>query len=318
MRVIITGGTGLIGMALVESLARDGHEVIVLSRNPKQKGPLPGNVQFVKWDAKTAEGWGHLADGAGAIVNLAAANLAGKNFLPQRWTDERKRAILESRINSGKAVVAAVKAAQTKPGMVVQSSAVGYYGPRPMSAELTEDSPPGDDFLADVCVKWEASTAEVEDMGVRRVVVRTGVVLSTEDGALPRLALPYKLFAGGPIGSGKQPVPWIHLHDEVQAIRFLIEHDGAHGPFNLCAPNTVTNAQFGRALGRVLDRPHLVPAPGFAFKMAFGQVADVILTGQNPVPAKLRELGFAFAFAEVEAALRDLYGKGEKALAAAH
>ncbi len=308
MRIIVTGGTGLIGHQLVMDLANDGHEVVVLSRNPHQAGPMPATVSFAQWDAQTADGWGHLADGADAIVNLAGASIAGDGFLPAKWTRERKKLIVDSRVNAGKAVVEAVKQAQTPPKVLIQSSAVGYYGTHDYSVTITEDSPAGRDFLANVCKQWEDSTAEVESLGVRRVIIRTGVVLSDEGGALPRMALPFKLFAGGPLGSGKQPLPWIHMHDEVKAIRHLIMDRDASGPYNLTAPNPVTNREFGNKLGKVLGRPSFIPTPGFVFKLAFGEVATVVLDGQKAVPQRLEESGFEFTYAQPEAALREIYG----------
>lgn len=307
MRVIITGGTGFIGAALAKSLVADGHEVIVLTRSPYQDTDLPESVQMEHWDTKTANGWGDLADGAGAIVNLAASSIAGDNFLPARWTESRKELIRQSRLNAGAAIVDAVERAKIKPGVVIQSSAVGYYGTHSNDVTITEEHGPGDDFLADVCVEWEASTAHVEELGVRRAIIRTGVVLSFEEGALQRLALPYKLFAGGPLGSGKQPFPWIHPDDEVGAIRFLIDNAGASGAFNLSAPNPLTNAEFGRVLGRVMGRPSLIPVPGFAFELAFGEVSTVVLEGQRVVPQRLLDMGYTFKFPEAEAALEDLY-----------
>jgi hypothetical protein len=307
MRVLITGGTGLIGRALAANLVADGHEVIVLSRNPQRATGLPAGVRAEGWDARTAEGWGSLADGADAIVNLAGENLAGAGFFPARWTAERKRLIRESRLNAGQAVVQAVEAATQKPHVVIQASAVGYYGPRGDEV-ITEESPPGDDFLARLCVDWEASTAAVEEMGVRRAVIRTGIVLSREGGTLPRLLLPYRLFVGGPFGSGRQYYSWIHIADEVAAIRFLMENEAASGPFNLTAPNPLPNAEFGKVLGRVLRRPSAVPVPGFAMRLLLGEVATVVLDGQRVLPRRLQELGFTFRFPELEAALRDLLG----------
>jgi uncharacterized protein (TIGR01777 family) len=306
MRVIIAGGTGLIGRALAASLAGDGHEVFVLSRAPERAAGLPGGVRVEQWDGRSARGWDALADGADAVVNLAGASIGGEGFFPSRWTAARKRAIRESRLDAGQAVVQAVERASQKPGVVVQSSAVGYYGPDHGDALLDDSAAPAGDFLGGVAVEWEASTAAVERAGVRRAIVRSGVVLSAEDGALPRLLLPFKLFAGGPFGSGRQWVSWIHLADEVRAIRFVIENQAASGPFNLSAPNPVTNADLGRAIGRVMRRPYFVPVPGFAMRAAFGEVASVVLDGQRVVPHRLQALGFEFRFTDAEAALRDL------------
>lgn len=304
-RVIITGGSGLIGRALTANLVEDEYDVVVLSRTPRDVRGLPPGARAVAWDTETADGWVELADGATAVVNLAGASLAGEGFFPSRWTAQRKRNIIQSRLQAGKAVVDAVQRASAKPGVVIQSSAIGYYGPRGDEI-VAEDSDAGDDFLARVCVDWEGSTAEVEDHGVRRAVIRTGLVLSTQDGSLPRVLLPYKLFAGGPFGNGEQWWSWIHLHDGVRAIRFLIETVEAHGPFNLTSPNPHTNDAFGRTLARVLGRPHLIPIPGFALRTAFGEVASVVLEGQRVLPQRLLDLGFVFEHPQLEAALRHL------------
>lgn len=300
MRVIITGGTGLIGKALCTALVNDQHSVIALSRNPdKYRGSLR-SVRLEQWDGKTAAGWGALVDGADAIINLA-----GEGIADGRWSKERKKSIRESRINAGLAVMDAINQATNKPKVLLQSSAVGYYGPH--GDELvTEETAMGNDFLAKVCHDWEASTVSVTQMGVRRAVLRTGVVLSQQGGALPKMALPFKFFAGGPVGNGKQWLPWIHIEDEVRAIQFLLNQAEASGPFNLSAPNPVTNKEFGKTLGKVMGRPALAPAPAFAMKTIFGEMATVLLDGQRAVPNRLQALGFTFTYPTLEEALRNL------------
>jgi uncharacterized protein (TIGR01777 family) len=305
VRVIVPGGTGLIGRALSADLAADGHEVIVLSRAPKRTEGLPAGVRAERWDGSTANGWAPLADGADAIVNLAGASISGEGLLPTRWNDERKRLIRESRLNAGNAVVDAVGRAGRKPRVVIQASGIGVYGPRG-DDPISEDGPAGKDFLAAFAANdWEPSTAPVEAMGVRRVIIRSAIVLSKTGGALRPMLLQFRLFAGGPIGSGKQWISWIHLKDEARAIRFLIENPSAAGPFNLVAPQAVTNAQFARALGRVMRRPSWLPLPGIAMRAAFGEVSGLLLTGQRAVPQRLLDLGFQFRFPELEAALQD-------------
>jgi uncharacterized protein (TIGR01777 family) len=299
MKVIITGGTGLIGRALTRELIRDGHQVWVLSRNPAKMKTLPG-VELVKWDGETAQGWGGLVNGADALVNLA-----GQNIGDSRWTRQQKMLVRSSRIAAGRAVASAVLQANRKPGVVVQASGVGYYGvvdDRP----LDEVSPPGSDFLAKLSVEWEASTQPVEQLGVRRVVVRTGVVLDASEGALPRMLLPFRLLVGGPLGNGSQWLPWIHLRDEVDAIRFLIKNENAFGPFNLTSPQPVTNADFGKAIARVLHRPYWLPVPAFALRLVLGEMSTLVLDGQRPYPRKLVGLGYQFHFDEAVDALRDL------------
>jgi uncharacterized protein (TIGR01777 family) len=299
MRVIITGGTGLIGRALAADLINDGHETIVLSRRPERATRLPAGARVERWDAQTAQGWGSLADGADAIVNLAGANIA------TRWTAGRKRRIRESRLNAGRAVVRAVELASTKPRGVVQASGVGYYGPRG-DEEIVEEEPAGNDFLGQLAIEWEASTAPVERLGVRRTVIRSGAVLSTEGGAFPPMLLQSRLFLGGPLGSGRQWLPWIHIADEVRVIRFLIENESAQGPFNLVAPNPLTSAEFNRVLGRVMRRPAFMPVPAFALRLLAGEMSTVLLDGQRAVPRRLLDLGFAFRFPNAEQALRNL------------
>jgi uncharacterized protein (TIGR01777 family) len=302
MRIVITGGSGLIGSALARELGSAGHEVVVLTRDPSRAGALPPGTRAVQWDGKTPQGWGALLDEGTAVVHLA-----GDSVGEGRWTDEKKRRIRQSRVESGQAVLAAIREAKSRPPVLLQGSAVGYYGD--CGDEVVEEShPAGTDFLAEVCVEWEASTAEVEALGVRRPVLRTGIVLSDQGGALPRMALPFRLMAGGPLGNGRQWFPWIHMADEVGAIRFLLEREDAAGPFNLSAPEPATNRDFSRALGRVLARPSFAPAPGFALRLLLGEMADALLHGQRAVPRRLLDLGYVFRYPEAAGALRNLLG----------
>lgn len=309
MRVIITGGTGFVGRKLSASLLADGHEVIVLSRDLGAKPLLPG-VRAEKWDGRTAAGWGLLADGAGAIVNLAGESIAGGKTIPSPWTKEQKARIENSRLNAGKAVVEAVSAASVKPGVVFQMSGVDYYpfGDRP----ATETDGPGAHFLAKVVKDyWEASTAPLDEMGVRRVVGRMSPVMDAAAGSgpLPSSLLQFKLFAGGRLGSGRQWLAWIHSEDAVRAIRFLMDTTSARGVYNLTAPGNVTNQQFTDALAAVTGRPALIPVPEFALKTLLGETADLVLKGRPVSPKKLQDLGFQFNYPTIEAALRDLLKK---------
>lgn len=300
MKVVISGGSGLIGRALTAELIANGHQVRILSRDPARAGGLPAGVEVVGWDAESAATLAPGLEGADAVVQLAGANIGGG-----RWTPARKRLIRDSRVRSSRAIAEALAAAGA-PRILVQGSAVGYYGARG-NERLDEDAAPGDDFLAETCREWEAASESAAAAGVRRTVARTGVVLTREGGALPRMALPFKLFAGGPAGSGDQWLPWIHLDDEVAALRFLIEHEAAAGPFNLTAPNPVTNREFSRALGRALHRPSLMPAPAFALRLALGEMSTLVLDGQRAVPRRLLEAGFDFTFSDAEGALRAIY-----------
>lgn len=304
MHVLIAGGTGLIGQALTAELRREGHRVTVLSRS-SQSAPTPQGASVVPWDAKTPRGWEHLLQDTDAIVNLAGENLAGTGLLPSRWTPEQKQRIRSSRIQVGEAIAQTIATASRVPKVLIQASGIGYYGPKTDNT-ITEGHPPGDDFLAGLAKEWEASTAEVEGRGVRRAIIRTGMVLSVHGGALPKLLLPYKLLVGGPLGSGRQYISWIHIMDEVRAIRFLIDHESASGPFNLCAPDPLTNADFGRAVGRVLMRPYLIPTPAFVMRWVLGEASTLVLDGQRALPMRLQEAGFTFRFHDAEAALRDL------------
>jgi uncharacterized protein len=307
MHVIITGGTGFIGQALTQDLVRDGHQVTILSRSPGSAAGLAGGgVQFRKWDAQTAQGWQDAVESADVIINFAGETIGGERFLPDRWTSKKKKHIRSSRLNAGRAVTEAIAAANRKPKLLVQASAIGYYGPRDDDTKLSEDAPAGNDFLASIGQEWEAATQAAEALGVRRVIARTGLILATETGPLPRLLPFFKAFVGGPFGSGRQWWSWIHLQDEIRALRFLMDNETASGPFNLVAPQPVTNREFSKTLGQVLHRPSLIPVPGLAVKLLVGEVATIVLDGQRVVPTRLQEMGFTFNYPSLDAALKDV------------
>jgi uncharacterized protein (TIGR01777 family) len=295
MRIVIAGGAGLLGGALSASLREARHEVVVLTRRS------PAGPGQATWTPDgTAGAWGSVVDGADAIVNLSGESIAGA-----RWTEARKRTLLDSRVVPTRSLAAAVRDAARPPKVFLQASAVGYYGPRG-DEMVTEDAGPGDDFLARTCVAWEASAAPLAGMGLRVAWIRTGLVLAADGGVLGRLLLPFKLGVGGPFGDGRQFMPWIHVADWVALVRWMLETDGATGPCNASAPEPVTNGEFSATLGRVLGRPHVVRAPAFALRAVLGEMADAVLTGQRAVPRRPIALGFHFRFETLEPALRDL------------
>jgi len=301
MKVIIAGGTGMIGKALSLALLQDQHRVSILSRRPeKQRTNFPKAIHLIKWDP-SREGWQHHVAGADAIINLAGTGIASG-----RWTSSRKRSILQSRLAATSAMVHAIQASSKKPGCYIQASAVGYYGPRGQEP-VTEQSSPGEDYLANVTKEWEIASQPLEDAGVRRILLRTGIVLSAEGGALPRLAIPFRLFAGGPIGGGQQYMPWIHLKDEVRAIVHLLRQPTSSGVYNLTAPEPVTNRVFAAALGHALRRPSWLPIPSWLLRVVLGEMADTLLHGQRAMPTRLLSEEFQFTFPDLPAALEAIY-----------
>jgi uncharacterized protein (TIGR01777 family) len=310
MKVVLAGGTGSIGRALAQNLNNAGYEVLILSRDPKPKKKLfPSGIKLQKWDPGRSDSLKSTLEGVEAVINLSGENLAGSSFIPKRWSMKRKEIILESRTTAGKTLTQAILDTSQPPPVFIQASAIGYYGSADNGA-FTEESPPGSGFLADVCVSWERSTEEISANGVRRVVIRSAVVLNADEGALMRLILPFKLFVGGPLGSGKQWFPWIHPVDEIRAIRFLLEHENAEGPFNLIAPNPVRNAELAKTLGATLRRPSLIPVPGLALRLALGEVASMVLEGQRAIPKRLEDLGFTFQFPDFKPAIEDVLKSG--------
>ncbi|MEI6290078.1 MAG: TIGR01777 family oxidoreductase [Chloroflexota bacterium] len=300
MNILILGGTGLIGSALTNSVLSDGHKVWVLTRNPDKK--LAEGVNTIPWNDAISGHWQAKFDTMDAIVNLA-----GETVGHWPWNAERKTNILQSRLKAGQIVSQAFKNTKTKPAVLVQSSAIGFYGPLG-TQPVGEDGKAGQDFMANVTKEWEASTSSIEQIpGVRRVVIRTSLVLDARQGVLPLMALPVRLFAGGPLGNGKQGVSWIHIEDEVRAIRFLMENDKAGGIFNLSSPHPVSNSLFIRELAHCLGRPYWIPAPAFALKLALGEMSTLLLDGQYVLPTRLIEAGFHFNYEHASEAFESLF-----------
>lgn len=301
MNVLISGGSGFIGSALAKSLLMSGHQVWILSRKPDTAASMDG-IKWFGWDGRTSQGWLDTFEGMDAVVNLA-----GETVGSWPWNEARKQKILESRLMAGQAMSMAYRLATRKPGVLIQASGIGYYGPLG-EERVGEAQTAGGDFMAQVARQWENSSQTVESYaGVRRVIIRTSLVLDAQRGVLPLMALPVKLFAGGPLGNGKQGVSWIHIDDEVAAIQFLMEHPQASGVFNLSAPQPVSNADFVRMLARTLGRPYWIPAPAFALRLALGQMSTLLLDGQYVLPMRLQELGFKFHYEDAEQAFKAIY-----------
>jgi uncharacterized protein len=309
MRILIAGGSGLIGRQLTALLTAGGDEVTILSRNPAHVVGMPAGVSVLQWDGKSIQDWARQVENSDVIVNLTGENLSGNGFPPARWTRDRKALLLQSRVESGKALTKAIELASKKPTVFIQASGVGIYGTKQEKA-LTELDQYGDDFLARLAIEWEASSLPVEQLGVRRVVIRNGVVLSTRGGALPLLLLPYKLWVGGRLGSGKQVYSWIHIADHIRATQFLIQNKDTQGVYNLTSPNPLTNDEFGRIIGKVMHRPHYFPVPAFAMKIGLGEVAVMVLEGQRVLPKRLVDLGFQYNFPTLDEALGELLKNG--------
>jgi hypothetical protein len=293
MNIVLAGATGFLGRALVRRLAKDGHALTVLTRRPRQ----PGEVQWNPAGRPAAVA--PVLQHADAVVNLAGAPIS------KRWTAAHKRAMWDSRIQSTRTLVQAIATLPHPPATLVNASAVGIYGPRG-DEPITESSPPGSSFLASLGHEWEKE-ALAAAAATRVVLLRTGIALDRGGGALPLMALPFRLFVGGPLGSGRQYLSWIHRDDWVAMVRWALTTTAVSGPLNVTAPNPVTNAAFSRTIGRVLKRPSLLPVPAFALRLAVGEMAGDLVTGQRVLPEKARAGGFVFEYPELEGALREIY-----------
>jgi len=303
MRVFITGGTGLVGSRLVHRLRQRRDEVVVLTRSTAPARQRFGaDCTIVEGDPGQPGPWQDALAGCDAVVNLAGENIFGK-----RWNEEIQARILDSRVRSTEHIVAALGrgGATARARTLVNASAIGYYGPHG-DEELTEESQAGDDFLARVCVAWEAAAREAEPLGVRVVLLRIGVVLDGAGGALAKMLTPFKLGVGGPVGSGKQWMSWIHGDDLVGLFLLALDNAAAAGPINGTAPNPVTNRDFARALGRALHRPAVLPTPAFGLRLMMGKVAQVVTSGQRVLPRRAQALGYVFKYPAVEMALADI------------
>lgn len=309
VRVVVTGGTGFIGRALVHALIARGDEAVVLTRGkPRavshacQECGVGAKVELAHWTPEQSGEWQRVVDGADAVVHLAGASIADG-----RWTPERMDAIRDSRVRSTELVAEAIARAEKKPRVFVSGSATGYYGTKTGDDVLADDAPNGDDFLAHVVRDWEAAAKQASEAGVRVVHPRTGIVLGRGGGVLARMVPMFKAFVGGPVGDGNQFVPWVHMRDVVRALEAMLTRDDLAGAYNTTAPEPVTMNAFADALGKALSRPAALRVPSFAVKMAFGdEAAEVLLTGQRAIPRRLVDAGFAFVFPEVESALADL------------
>ncbi|HST39841.1 MAG TPA: TIGR01777 family oxidoreductase [Conexibacter sp.] len=303
MRVTVTGATGLIGAKLVAALLARGDEVTVLSRDPaKARDALGHAVTAVAWDPSAGPAPADALAGRDGVVHLAGEPVA------QRWSDEVKARIRDSRATGTRNLVAGLEAVDPRPGVLVSASAVGYYGPHG-DEQVTEETPPGSDFLAGVCITWEHEAVAAADLGMRVARIRTGVVLDPDGGALAKMLPPFKLGAGGPVAGGRQYMPWIHADDLVGLYLAALDGDERwSGPLNGSAPTPVTNAEFSKALGRALHRPAVAPVPRVALKLLFGEMEQIVTTGQRAVPAKPLELGFAYRHPQLDEALRAALG----------
>jgi hypothetical protein len=299
MKCVIAGGSGFLGRALCKRLASKSHQVVVLTRGAAHN---EGTMRYVTWPAVDEPGaWREEINGAGAVINLAGANLADK-----RWTAHRKEELHSSRILATRALVSAVRDATVRPPVFLSGSAIGFYGGQDEGGpEFDESGPPGSDFLATLVVDWEAEAHAAEALGCRVVMVRTGIVLAREGGALQKLITPFKFYVGGPLGSGRQVMSWIHLDDWVSLVSWLAEHPSATGAYNCTAPNPVTNADLSKALASALGRPSWLRVPGFVLKILVGEMAGVaLLAGQRVIPRRALDAGFSFEYPDIADAMR--------------
>jgi uncharacterized protein (TIGR01777 family) len=301
MNVTLTGATGLIGTKLVRALQARGDRVTVLSRDPERAHAALAGVEAHAWRPLDEPAPAAALSGRDAVVHLAGESVA------QRWNDESRRRIHASREIGTRNLVAGLRAADPRPGTLVSASGINYYGPRG-DEPVTEEAAAGDDFLARVCAAWEREAARAAELGLRVVALRTAVVLDRDGGALSKMLPFFRLGVGGPVAGGRQYMPWIHADDVVGLYLVALDDDAWNGPVNASAPEPVTNRDFSRALGRALHRPAFAPVPGFAVRLLYGDMAEIVTTGQRAVPTRALERGYAFRHTDLDEALRDAVG----------
>ena len=296
MRLVIAGGTGFIGSALCARLIDLGHSLTILART-QSPGPILSNKDWIIWQPGSPGPWEEAIDGADGVINLAGEPIA------RRWTQSQKERIRKSRMDTTRDLVTAIRKAKARPKFLLNSSAVGYYGPRGDEL-ITEDGGPGSDFLSRVCIEWEEEAKKAEAFGVRVIRLRTGVVLGRGGGALAKMVPPFKLFIGGPLGTGRQWMSWIQMEDEIGLMVHLMERPEVRGAINATAPGPVTMKEFCQTLGRVLRRPSWAPVPAFVLRVLMGEMSDMVLTGQRVLPGKAQESGYAFKYPNLSEALQ--------------
>jgi uncharacterized protein (TIGR01777 family) len=302
MNYLIAGGSGLIGSALTKVLADQKHKVTIVSRNPGRLTGLSDNVDVISWETNALIS---ALNTTHAVINLAGASISGNNPLLMRWTKKRKAEIINSRLQAGKFLGEALSRVEHKPEVLLQASAIGFYG-NTGSGLIDETSGPGSDFLAEVCQGWEESSSGIEELGIRRIITRIGLVFSPRGGLLDLLKFPFRFYAGGQIGTGQQYLSWIHIHDLVNGIIFLIGHPQARGVYNLTAPRPARNQDFARTMGSVLKKPVWFRVPAAMLRIALGEAATLALDGRPVLPQRLLDSGYNFVYDQLESALVDL------------
>ncbi|MGA6827559.1 TIGR01777 family oxidoreductase [Nitrospira sp. NS4] len=304
MRIVVTGGTGFIGRPLCLSLCQEGHTVTLLTRRPAEAQRLFGAaVAAVEWNGRETGSWEQVLEGADAVINLAGAPIADA-----RWTTARKRLLTDSRVLATRLLVEAMSRRSVKPRRLISASGIGYYGASD-DRVLDEGAARGQGFLADLCLEWESAAIRAAQFGTRVVLLRTGMVLERDGGALPKMLLPFRLFAGGPIMPGTQWVSWIHRRDHIGLIQWALSTPTVSGPVNAVAPSPVTMREFSATLGKVLQRPSWFPVPGLALNVALGELGTLMTTGQRVSPAKAMSGGYAFHYPALESALQAILAK---------